>query len=460
MISRFTWRLQVWLNQLVYHERSASRVRLLFLFFLTLSMTLLGYTLFEDPLDPRWIEDFRTHYAFFTILPELILRFGHFMFYGFRHMIIPVAAFLGALLASAFYVQDVYELPSFRLGLQYIVASFLGFWYPRLTISDGERQIPEGTVNLIDTIGGPGIVRVQPGNVVLFESLRAPSRVVANSTSFVSRFETIREIVSLDDQHGFIKEASAKTKDGIEMIVRDVHYRYRLRTGRRAGDHQQREAQDPYPFSVQAVKAMAYNRSVRTTGLTSWHTTVRLAVDSAITDYIKAHHFDHLTAPSAGDDPRAEIAKRMMGQGIRSRLRGVGAELLWFDIGHFDVATRELEEKKIETIRDLIEAQRVDTWSARWDGEAIVVRSQGESRRLVYQDMGHAEGQADLLISIMQSLNDANPDDVQDNPAQRLRDLRAIVWTSVAQILDAAAEDKKKSLTAQSSDDETSENSE
>ncbi len=444
MIVKFKWKLQIFLNRFVYHERSAAVVRSLFAFSLTFSTILLGFTLFEKPLNPFWIHELRTHFVFFTPLPEVLFRFGYFLRYGFRHMITPIGALLGALLAGAFYVQDVYELPSFKHGLQYIVASFLGIWYPRLTIEDGEKQIPENTINLIDTIGGPGYVRVQPGNAVLFESLRAPSRVVANASSFVSRFETIREIVSLDDQHGFIESTGAKTKDGIEIVVRDIHYRYRLRTGRRTGDYQQRLAQDPYPFSIQAVKDMAYNRSVRSAGLTSWHTTIRLAVDTAITDYIKEHHFDHLTAPSPEDDPRAEISKRIMGAGIRNRLRRVGAELLWFDIGHFDVASRKVEEKKIETIRDIIEAQRVDTWSARWDGEALVTRAHGEARRLAYQDMGHAEGQAELLMGIIQALGDAHPGEGAADPAQRLRDLRAIVWTSVAQVLDAAAEEKRQ----------------
>ena len=116
---------------------------------------------------------------------------------------------------------------------------------------------------------------------------------------FISRFENIKEIVSLDDQHGFIEDLKVKTKDGIQLVVRDIHFRYRLRTGRRFGDHEKRRAVNPYLFSIQAVKDMAYNRSVRTTGLSDWHMTVRLAVDGAITDYIKAHKFDQLTSPEA-----------------------------------------------------------------------------------------------------------------------------------------------------------------
>jgi len=438
---KILWRLRARLDQIVYDEFTASRLRWLFVVSLTLTLVLLGYNLFEDIDTAAWAIMWRNRYPLFGWLPILMVRFFNFAVYGFRHMIIPVAVLIGMWLASAAYVQDVYELPKFRLGMDYIRAAFLGIGYPRLTISDGKKQIPKGKVNLIDTIGGPGFVNIRPGNVVLFESLRSPSSVRSSTVNFISRFETIKEIVSLDDQHGFIERATAKTKDGIEVVVHDIHYRYRLRTGRRYGDYEKRRALNPYPYSVQAVKDMSYNRSVRADGISSWHATVRLAFDGGITNYIKSHKFDNLTAPNFEDnDPRAEIAENMA-KGIRLRLRSVGAELLWFDVGHFGVS-----DNMKETIAD----QRVDTWSARWDGDAMVVRSYGEARRLAYQDMGRAEGQADLLLSIIQALDEAGFEGgfgADEKQTERLKNLRSIIWMRIAQILDAAAEEGRENPT-------------
>jgi hypothetical protein len=438
---KIIWRIRARLDRYVYDERSSSRVRLLFVLSLTLSVILLGYNLFEEPSASHWVEQLLEHYPYLFWAPAYIVRFFHFVFYGFRHMIIPVSVFIGVLMASAVYVQDVYELPNFRSGLQYMLAAFMGLGYPRLKIDDGKKLIPKGTINLIDTIGGPGYVHIRPGNVVLFESLRSPSSVRANTVNFISRFESVKEIVSLDDQHGFIENIRARTKDGIEVVVRDVHYRYRLRTGRRFGDHEKREAQNPYPYSVEAVKKMAYNRTVRNESLATWHDTVRLAFDGGIKYYIRSHKFDNLTHPDFEEsDPRAEIAKAV-NTGIRLRLRSIGAELLWFDIGHFGVS---------DSMKEAVEEQRVDTWSARWDGDAMVVRSYGEARRLAYQDMGRAEGQADLLLSILQALEEAGFEGgfgEAEQEQQRLNNLRAIVWTKVAQTLDTAAEESKKKST-------------
>jgi len=432
------WRLRARFDSVVYDERSASRVRMYFVLSLTLCLILLGYNLFEDIDSAGWAEMWRSRYPFFGAIPLIVLRFYNFVIYGFRHAIIPIAAFLGMMLASAAYVQDVYELPYFRLGFEYIRAAFFGISYPRLSIAEGKKQIAKGEVNLIDTIGGPGYVNIRPGNVVLFESLRSPSHVRANTVNFISRFVTIKEIVSLEDQHGFIEQVMATTKDGIEVVVRDVHYRYRLRTGRRFGDYERRKAMNPYPYSVEAVKGMAYNRTVGANGLSSWHATVRSAFDGGITDYIRSHKFDDLTAPSNEVDPRTEITSNMY-KGIRLRLRSAGAELLWFDLGHFGISDR---------MKDTVSDQRVDTWSARWDGDAMVVRSSGEARRLAYQDMGRAEGQADMLMSIIQALDEAGFEGGygdRGKQAERLRNLRSIIWMRIAQILDASAEESRES---------------
>ena len=64
--------------------------------------------------------------------------------------------------------------------------------------------------------------------------------------------------------------------------------------------------------------------------------------------------------------------------------------------------------------------------------------------------MGRAEGQADLLLSIIQALEEAGFEGgfgKAEQKQQRLQNLRAIVWTKVAQALDTAAEEEKKSTT-------------
>ena len=443
------WARILW-DKVVYNERLAGLIRVLFFIFLTLTLAYMGYAYFEkvdtSTVEAVWLVKY--NFPILASIVKLVIRFGYFLVYGFRFFIIPVGIFIGVYLASAYYVQDIYELPKYSSALRYVFSSFTSWLLPYLVIENGKKQIARGETNLIDIIGGPGNVLIRPGNVVLFESLRFPSSVRSNPFNRISRFETIREIVSLDDYHGFIESLMrTKTKDGIELTVRDVHFRYRLRTGKRYGDYEKRNAQEPYPYSVNAVKNMAYNRSVGMRGLTSWHDMITLRIDGGITDYIKEHTFDHLTAPTYEDqDPRKIISNKIMKGNLRKVLRNHGAELLWLDIGHFEVSDKMIQTLTDQEVpqSDMVADQRVDTWGARLDGAAMVVRAHGEARRMAYQEMGRAEGQADLLLSILQGLDEAGFEAGRGSEEERRESLRRIVWARIAQIFDAVAEEEKK----------------
>ena len=80
----------------------------------------------------------------------------------------------------------------------------------------------------------------------------------------------------------------------------------------------------------------------------------------------------------------------------------------------------------------------------------MVVRAYGEARQLAYQDMGRAEGQADMLLSIIQALEEAGLDSGHGagaSQSDRLRNLRSIIWMRIAQILAASAAESRKELT-------------
>ena len=102
-----------------------------------------GFILFEN-VDTSAIEETVAERTFFIIPKEIVARwyrYSYIIIYGFRHAIIPVSMFIGVLLVSAFYVQDVYELSSFGAAFRHIFASFVGFAYPRVTVKNGEYQV-------------------------------------------------------------------------------------------------------------------------------------------------------------------------------------------------------------------------------------------------------------------------------------------------------------------------------
>ena len=386
-----------------------------------LILVFIGRLFFERVDTTAVMENLRMNSDFFSNIPDLLLRAYAFIISGrfFRYLFLPLMAFIGALLLAALYIQQTYRLKAYRYGLGYMLAALFGFGYPHLVISEGKKQIKPGEINLLEVIGGPGFATVFPGNAALVERLDGNSRVIPAGRHFITQLERVYEAVSLEDQHGFIESVNASTKDGIPVVVRDIHYRYRLMTGKEPENDRERTPDDPYPFSEEAVRAMAYNPAVRQDGVMPWPEAVRIGIQRVITAYIQSHQIDQLTAPGYEEEPRVEIANQMISNETKVSLKFFGAELLWFDIGHFDIPVKEIKE------------QRVQTWSAEWTGNADVTRAYGEAERLKLEEIGRAEGQAELLQGILSALDDV------DLSTNTLNNVRTIMMLRTAQILES-----------------------
>ena len=419
------------LNNLFHGGRYWGYLRLLLILLAAIFFMLLSRIAFEQIDVIAVTEGWVAHYPLLQVVPPGLLRFAALLISGrfLRYLYFPLAAFTGALLLGARYVQDTYQLPRFRLALRYILAAFIGIGYPILTISEGKKKIEAGEINLLELVGGPGYLRIKPGNVALIENLTGPARVLSAGSHFISRSELVKDTASLDDQHGFIEKVPATTKDGISIEVRDIHFRYRLRTGPPPGVYAQRTPAMPHPFSVEAVRDMAYNRTVSSTGLTPWHNAIQSAVQGTITDYINQRRIDYLTAPSVEDgNPRLNIAGLLNQASTRERLRNLGAELLWCDIGHFDIPEPKPDEE------GKFKDPRPEKWGAEWVGSAAVERAYGDAQRLAFQELGRAEAQAEMLMSILSALNDIQ---LAEDPNQNLR---KVILMRTAQILEALTE--------------------
>ena len=340
---------------------------------------------------------------------------------GWRYWLIPPLVFVFSLLAGVRFVRSAYSLPSLRTALRYLLASLFSFDYPVLVIADGKPIADElGGLDLVQAVGGPGYLHIQPGNVVLLEGLDGRLRVLGAGRHFITRLERLKEVLNLEERYAHIEKIAATSRDGIEVVARDIRYRYRLDSGRSAESGLGRTPENPYPYSEQAVVLAVYNRTMGDSGLGEWHTGVNGAVESLIADYIRQNLVDHLTAPiNQGEDPRGEIHRQFLSQAGRARFQEKGAELLWIDIGHFETPEKQVAE------------QRVNTWQARWKGNANVVRAYGESQRLVYEEMGRAEAQAEMLMNIVHGLEDVAS---RGEPRQNIRTL---YLARIAQLLEA-----------------------
>ena len=181
---------------------------------------------------------------------------------------------------------------------------------------------------------------------------------------------------------------------------------------------------------MQAIRNIAYNRNVSKDGLASWHDAVKGVITGSISDYIAQHQLDQITAPRYIEgDPRKEISDQLQNMRVRDKLKDAGAQLLWCDIGHFEVENKAVLE------------QRIDTWKASWIGNANVTRAYGEAQRTAYQEIGQAEAQAEILMSIVHAF-----DDINLAKKEKDRNIRNIILMRTAQVLEALASTTDKEM--------------
>ncbi len=310
---------------------------------------------------------FYAKYPFLQIVPPWIIYLLDW--HNLRFAIAPLAAIIAVLLAGIAYVQDIYALEEMKDASTYVMASMFGNHYPGMVIDGGRRQVPPDFTHLLDAIGGPGFVMIQPGSAVVFKKLRSASRASVTNSYFLAPFETIAQIASLEDQHGYVESLRAMTRDGIKVVVRNLNYRFRILPEMKDGKPVQRSLEKPYPYSEEAMQNMTYNLTVAAEGLDPWPDAVRRMVVGRIKDYIVTNNLDYLTAPrEESQDPRGSLRDAVFSGDLRAHLASIGAELQWIDVGHFDI-----EDNDVDSVR-------VDMWAAEWLGNAKVARAFGEAR--------------------------------------------------------------------------------
>jgi hypothetical protein len=399
-----------------------ARYRLIAVFVLSGVLILLA-TIIQTRSEIERVEGWLTNFDALRFIPYPALRFIEVFltWESLKYSLLPMITILLGLIVGGRFIQDVYNLNGFWVAFRYLLASIFGFLYPYLRIEKGEMVLFPDETNPLAIIGGPGFVAISPGNAVLFEYLRSTAAVRGAGTFFIDRFERIKQIIDLRDQHGTIESTQAMSRDGLLVTVRDIRFRYRLAGGRKISRNTGRVLQEPFPFSSQAIRNMVYNRSMLRNGnVTPWAVAVSFNFDGEITDFVRKSWLDQVTAPEEPQDPRLDIRRALNMPGTRSRLRSVGAELLWFDIGHFEFDDPAIEE------------QRILAWGADFIGDSDVIRAFGDAKRKADMELARAETQAELVLSLVYALREAGlDDDVRGEAMQKL------ILLKTAQVLEA-----------------------
>jgi hypothetical protein len=307
---------------------------------------------------------------------------------------------LSALSAAVHYVQDIFNEDFDKLPARYVMAAFFGLRPPKEQINARkERSIYE---RMVDVFGGPAYLEVDPGWAVLTESLTTPGKTYGHGKKhFMSRYERIGAIVNLHEQEATLPQISAYTRDGIKVLVDNAKFNYRIFDNREeTHKHDQPNlTRKPFPYAKIAILDYAYKRGVglnadKKPEQTEWEKTISGKVKGIICEFINEHKLDQIIAPRDPENKyvREEIRKKGYSDDFKAALQSNGAMLTWWDPGEF-----RTEEKDIEN-------QFVTNWSADIQSEIAINNAHGEARRMAYEELGRAEAEAELLMSIIHAL--------------------------------------------------------
>ena len=360
-----------------------------------------------------------------AIQPLLELALIYIYPVAWRYWIVAVLACFTAFSTAAYYVADVYELPGLRLAQRYLAASLFGVGYPALVVRNGQVEKAAGgkvgspaadLSHPMEAIGGPGYLDVKPGSAALLERGSGPVAVVGAGVHFVRRFGRLRQVVDLHEQHRQLAETKAITRDGLPVTVRDIEATFRIRFGR----HGPRSEQMPFPFSVGAIKNVAYSRAVgRDSGAPEWQQSVIGAVASRIRNWIASQRLDRLTGP-AQEDPRAALQASFRSPQVRDQFARMGVELLLVSAGHFESPAN-------------VDEQRAATWSAAWRSQDQITHAQGAALQIEYERLAHAEAEAGLLDLVARVVGEHS----RDASPHRLLELLHVEVEQEAQLVSA-----------------------
>lgn len=282
--------------------------------------------------------------------PLLLLLLTPLHWGSLRLFLIPIFTLIFALLLGSRYLQDIYNLSGLKPCLRYLIACLFGFAYPTLkigTFEEGEK-IPDASY--LSEIGGPGYLDIPSGYAVAVSRPKATSNIFGEGMHFLERGEKVEEYADLNDQTDRIEAMSAFSCEGVAIQISDIQYGFRLKQSPPLeAPRVYREIQKPAYFSTQALRNLMQSRVVSEQGVTDWRSMVQGVIRSTISDFIYQHTVTDLLKPPANYNPYADLKRTLQSRLFRERLRQMGTELLWINLGLFDLEKPEFKQELLKS---------------------------------------------------------------------------------------------------------------
>lgn len=173
------------------------------------------------------------------------------------HLIAVYAPFWLMHRITAIYLADVFEKDE-DVAHRFISQAAFASDYTTVRIREGKIVEADQSSPIVQ-IGGPGYVVVELDSAALFERPDGSAHIIPPTVSerrgrkVVEGFERIRQAADLREIHSS-QEVSARSRDGIPVVAKDIQYSYSIYRG----ENPSKTLQTPYPFSEKAMENLTY----------------------------------------------------------------------------------------------------------------------------------------------------------------------------------------------------------
>lgn len=283
-----------------------------------------------------WVQLLRAFPLLDLLTPVVVLVWALISPLVLRHFIpLAVGAWLGRSVVLNL-MRALYELPS-----RADAASLLGRLRSGVgpTVALDRLRFAEQRKEELLRVGGPGVILVSAGDVVVTERNGRFERVLGSGRQTLKLFETIHDVLDLREQTRFEESITLVTREGLSVRTA-VHLVFRLRR------RDQRASRiHLFTYDEAAVRRAAYSAVVTDLGVQRWDDIPLQVAIGELSGLVAELRLDQLIDPAGvyRSEPLSHLQRTLEGR-VRQIVRDkAGVELLSLRLGalQFDEAVHK-----------------------------------------------------------------------------------------------------------------------
>ena len=397
-----------------------------------LTMALLGYVFLLTlglvaSLVPNWLLDSGME----TNVIEA-LQVGWLIAIGVAIFVTAFILLLIVSAAAAGWHQD--SRVSFAQAFKYVLLSLLGRRLFSLDVKEGTIQGADDEKEALEKYGGPGRLRVYPGQAVVLHKHGMTTRAVGPGTVMVSKREKVQTIVPLEIKVGVFEYENVLTRDRVPLTLKVAHgaqietvaeTQQRLLGMKGAPGHNRHIVQrlenivnsgnwigePPNNFYVGVAEMIAKTPAEATKG----------KVEVALRDALMTYNLEDLFALASVtdskitqdrlDDRRIAKIEKFIADDLQKRVKGDALSFKFVDINEIrfpEEITETLEKHAAALVqaRTKIDVAESDVQAATYEAQALAIRARAKADARVIEGQSEGEARASLFKMLLEALKE------------------------------------------------------